>query len=268
MSVSNTSIMTGRSTATHKSSGRRPHAASRLSCCLKHLISVTLFLVLASAGGADDQIIDLSSFRSGLSAAELPADWEPLNFPKIDSVTRYEVVEDPTYGPVIEAHSDGGAGAIVRPVLIDPRHYPLLSWYWKIDQTLPGSSLVDKEGDDFPVRLMVSFGNSAAGDNGFTKSGFQDKTICYVWTAADPVDTFAENPHHDSVVTVVAADGSSSSGSWRAFSRDIVKDYKRAFSEEPGMITGVALMTDSDNTGSRITAWYGPISLSAHVADN
>lgn len=222
--------------------------------------------MFTSAGFGDDQVIDLSRYRSGLSAGELPADWEPLSFPKIDSVTRYEVVEDPTYGPVIEAHSDGGAGAIVRSVLIDPRHYPLLNWSWKIDRTLPGSSLVDKKGDDFPVRLMVSFGNSAAGGDALVKNGFQDKTLCYVWTAADPVDTFAENPHHDSVVTVVAAAGSS--GSWRSFSRDIVKDYRRAFSEEPGMITGVALMTDSDNTGSRITAWYGPISLSAPAADN
>ena len=33
-------------------------------------------------------------------------------------------------------------------------------------------------------------------------------------------------------------------------------------SEEPPPIAGVALMTDADNTGEAVTAWYGDITLS------
>jgi hypothetical protein len=35
------------------------------------------------------------------------------------------------------------------------------------------------------------------------------------------------------------------------------------FGTEPGQATAVAFMTDTDNTGSSATAWYGDITLAA-----
>ncbi|MGH8593618.1 MAG: DUF3047 domain-containing protein, partial [Gammaproteobacteria bacterium] len=46
---------------------------------------------------------------------------------------------------------------------------------------------------------------------------------------------------------------------WRSEQRNIFDDYRRAFGKDPPMITGVALMTDSDNTGESASAWYGDI---------
>jgi len=37
------------------------------------------------------------------------------------------------------------------------------------------------------------------------------------------------------------------------------EDYKSAFGRKPPMISGVAIMTDSDNTGESTTAFYGDI---------
>jgi len=41
--------------------------------------------------------------------------------------------------------------------------------------------------------------------------------------------------------------------------RNVYEDYKRAFREEPPKISGVAIMTDTDNTGESATAYYGDI---------
>jgi hypothetical protein len=41
--------------------------------------------------------------------------------------------------------------------------------------------------------------------------------------------------------------------------RNIHEDYKQAFGEEPPMISGVAIMTDTDNTRESAIAWYGDI---------
>jgi hypothetical protein len=41
--------------------------------------------------------------------------------------------------------------------------------------------------------------------------------------------------------------------------RNVYEDYKKAFGEEPSMISGVAIMTDTDNTGESATAYYGDI---------
>ena len=41
------------------------------------------------------------------------------------------------------------------------------------------------------------------------------------------------------------------------------EDFRDAFGEEPGPLIGIALMTDADNTGEQINAWYGALSLSS-----
>ena len=38
-------------------------------------------------------------------------------------------------------------------------------------------------------------------------------------------------------------------------------DYREAFGEEPPPVVGIAIMSDSDNTGEKATAWYGDILL-------
>lgn len=39
----------------------------------------------------------------------------------------------------------------------------------------------------------------------------------------------------------------------------MLDDFHRAFGSSELRITGVALMTDTDNTGDSTTAWYGDI---------
>ena len=50
-------------------------------------------------------------------------------------------------------------------------------------------------------------------------------------------------------------------GQWVTAERDIVADYRRAFGTEPPPIVGIAIMSDSDNTGESARAWYGDVSL-------
>ncbi|MEP1705203.1 MAG: DUF3047 domain-containing protein, partial [Marinobacter sp.] len=50
-------------------------------------------------------------------------------------------------------------------------------------------------------------------------------------------------------------------GEWVTVERDIVADYRKAFDREPPKLVGVAIMSDSDNTGASATAWYGDVSL-------
>ena len=53
--------------------------------------------------------------------------------------------------------------------------------------------------------------------------------------------------------------GSAKVNQWANEEQNIYEDYKKAFGEEPPMISGVAIMTDTDNTGESTTAYYGDI---------
>jgi hypothetical protein len=61
---------------------------------------------------------------------------------------------------------------------------------------------------------------------------------------------------------IVIRSGNKHAGKWMYEKRNIIEDYRRAFGEEPGKITGIAIMTDTDNTGESASAWYGDIKLS------
>jgi len=46
---------------------------------------------------------------------------------------------------------------------------------------------------------------------------------------------------------------------WVNEERNVYEDYRKAFGEEPPMVSGVAIMTDTDNTGESAIAYYGDI---------
>jgi hypothetical protein len=58
---------------------------------------------------------------------------------------------------------------------------------------------------------------------------------------------------------IVASSGAAGVGSWQELSRDVADDYRRAFGEEPGRMFAYGLLSDTDNTGETVEAWYGEI---------
>ena len=60
---------------------------------------------------------------------------------------------------------------------------------------------------------------------------------------------------------IVADSGVARLGSWQQVRRDLLEDFRRAYGEEPGPITGIGIMTDTDNTGAQAQSWYGDIAL-------
>ena len=43
--------------------------------------------------------------------------------------------------------------------------------------------------------------------------------------------------------------------------RNVYEDYRRAFGKEPPRVSGVAIMTDTDNTQERAAAYYGDLTF-------
>ncbi len=60
---------------------------------------------------------------------------------------------------------------------------------------------------------------------------------------------------------IVIESGDKNKNTWMQEKRNIADDYRLAFGEEPPIISGVAIMTDSDNTKESAVAWYGDITF-------
>ncbi|HEX5645883.1 MAG TPA: DUF3047 domain-containing protein [Nitrospira sp.] len=213
-------------------------------------------------------VIEVAKFSGATLGQTVPDGWKPLSFKKIPRSTKYEVVKDGNK-TVVRADSDVSASGLTKEVKINPREYPIIRWSWKINNLVQKSDATRKDGDDYPARVYVTFeydpDKVSVGKKLKYKAGqllFGDipiGAISYVWETKAPVSAILDNAYTDFVKMIVVQSGPNNVGLWIDESRNIYEDYKKAFGEEPPMINGVAIMSDTDNTKERAVAYYGDI---------
>jgi len=232
------------------------------------LVGVGLLIAPACLWAQSGAVLEVGKFSASQVGTALPDGWKPLTFKKIPKYTSYEVVKDGGV-TVVKAVSEASASGLTKPVVIDPKEYPIVRWRWKIDNVLQRSDVALKEGDDFPARLYITFeydpDKVSFGKKLKFKAGralFGDIPIAalnYIWDTKAPVGTIVENAYTDFAKMVIVESGAQNVGIWVDEERNIYEDYKKAFGEEPPMINGVAIMSDTDNTKEQATAYYGDI---------
>ncbi len=85
------------------------------------------------------------------------------------------------------------------------------------------------------------------------------RAISYIWGSNSPAGAMIANAYTDHIMMFVVQGGSDKLRQWVTEERNVYEDYQQAFGEEPAMISGVAIMTDTDNTQESAIAWYGDI---------
>lgn len=207
------------------------------------------------------------------SGAVLPSGWEPwiLHPTKAKTQYRLERIEGSS-GYVMRADADSSASGLATEFRMEPSRRPYIEWRWRIEGLIPGADNTDRYADDSPVRVVLAFD----GDKSqlslrdrmfferarlFTGRDMPYATLMYIWENNKPVGTVIENPHTGRVRKIVVASGPAGVQEWKTFRRNIVEDYKLAYGKLPGKLVGVAILTDTDNTKEKVTAWYGDIKL-------
>ena len=215
-------------------------------------------------------VIEVGTFSSDQPGAGLPAGWKPLTFKKIPKQTEYVLVKDGQQ-VVVKATSEASASGLTKEVSINPQDYPIVRWRWKVENLLQRSDVSRKDGDDYPARLYITFAydpdHVSFGKKLKYKAGralFGDIPIGalnYIWETKSPIGAIVENAYTDFAQMIVVESGPQKVGMWVDEERNIYEDYMKAFGEEPPLINGVAIMSDTDNTKERAVAFYGDISF-------
>jgi hypothetical protein len=239
---------------------------------LTKVISVVTILLLLPSWTSHAQlgdVIEVGKFSAEVIGNSSPAGWKPLTFKKIDRHTIYTLVQDGNE-VVVKAVAESSASGLVREIKINPKEYPTVQWRWKVTNILKKGDVKRKEGDDYPVRIYITFEYDPSRLGLFDKAKYEMirllygqyppiGAINYLWESKAPEGTMVPNPYTDRVVMIVVESGESKLNQWVSEEQNIYEDYKKAFGQEPPMISGVAIMTDTDNTGDSATAYYGDI---------
>ena len=222
-------------------------------------------LICAQSG----PVIEVGNFSEAGVGDALPAGWKPLTFKKIEKHTLYALVtDDGTL--VVKAISEASASGLIRDIQIDPQEYPIVRWRWKVSNILKKGNVHRKDGDDYPARLYITFKYDPRMLSFSERLKYQAAkmwygeypplaAVNYIWESHAAIGTMVPNPYTDRVMMMVVESGAEKLNQWASEERNIYEDYKRAFGEEPPLISGVAIMTDTDNTGESAKAYYGDI---------
>ena len=230
-------------------------------------IALPMFSATTLAQPAD--AIEVGKFSAEAVGNALPAGWKPLTFKKIERHTAYALVKE-DHTEVVKAVAEASASGLVREIKINPKEYPILQWSWKVSNILKKGDVHRKEGDDYPARLYITFEYDASQLGFFEKTKYEMikllygqyppiGAINYIWESKTPVGTMVPNPFTDRVMMFVVESGETKLNQWVNEKRNLYEDYQKAFGKEPPMISGVVIMTDTDNTGESAIAYYGDI---------
>lgn len=200
-------------------------------------------------------------WRSGWSTFALPG----------KKLTRYEpgLIDGQ---PVLRAQSSASASMFRRSLRVPPGELGSVQFSWQVPQAITEADLSDRDREDSPVRVILSFDGNRSSLSAANQMLFElaealtgevppYATLMYVWDNHAALESVIPGGRSDRIRKIVVDAGPHHLGAWRHHQRDVAADFRRAFGEEPGLLTGVAVMTDSDNTRSEATAFYGPLQL-------
>lgn len=204
------------------------------------------------------------------SQASQASPWQPLHLPGKRQTRFTHALHQGR--AAIQANANRSASMLRRPANIPAADLGALSFSWQAPKLIDLSNMAERDTEDSVVRVILTFEgnrskfsakNNMLSDLSLALTGEElpYATLMYVWCNTRPVGTIITNPRTDRIRKLVLESGPANLGKWLDYERDIRADFIQAFGEEPGALTGIALMTDTDNTQSKATAWYGPIRL-------
>jgi hypothetical protein len=172
----------------------------------------------------------------------------------------------------IKAVANKSASAYARRANIALGDGTKILWSWQVEALIKGADSRDKNTEDSPARLVLTFDGDKSTlpikDQLFLERASlilgrsaPYSTLMYVVANDSPLDSVITNPHSNRIKKIVVASGQDSTMRWQSFERNVAQDYKKAYGYMPGRLIGVALFTDTDNTGEHATAYYGSITI-------
>jgi hypothetical protein len=214
----------------------------------------------------------IAPFSANAAGADWPRDWEKLVVSRVKASTGYRLVDDGQNGVVVQARARRSASGLMQALDIDPRQWPVVVWRWRLTALIDGADNTDRHAEDSPARLLLFFDGDRARlpqrdqvalelADTLTGRRVPYATLMYIWENREPVGAVIRSAHTGRVRMVVAGSGGDGLGHWHRLERDFVADFERAFGEAPGRLIGVGIMTDTDNTGAEVEAFYGDIEL-------
>lgn len=218
--------------------------------------------------GASPAVLKAAQKLFFTPAMDVP--WEPFFFPG----KRYQAFEPVQVAgrAALQVRAKSSVSILRQRFVPSLESVGRLSFSWRVDGLPADADLAMSSHADSAVRVVLAFDGDRTRwtprnhrmsemSRLLTGEELPYASLVYVWSAKHEPGTVVVNPRTDRIRKLVLDSDVTKVGQWRDHARDVRADFRLAFGEEPGPLRLVALMTDTDNTDSQLTAWYGSLRL-------
>ena len=158
-------------------------------------------------------------------------------------------------GNFIKAEAEGKGSGLGKEVLIDLLKTPYINITWKVEKDLSGIVENSKKGHDYAARVFVikKTGSTA----------LSNRAINYVFSSNNEVGKNWHSPYTKKSIDYVLSSTKNNLNIWVTVKANVKEDFMKMHGIEVSDISGVAIMTDTDNSKLKAISYYQDIYFSA-----
>ena len=157
-------------------------------------------------------------------------------------------------GSFIKAEALGKGSGLGKEIKIDLLKTPFINITWKVEKDLSGIVENSKKGHDYAARVFVikKTGSTA----------LSNRAINYVFSSNNEVGKNWPSPYTKKSIDYVLSSTKKNHNIWVTVKANVKEDFMKLHGIEVSEISGVAIMTDTDNSKLKAISYYQNIYFS------
>ena len=180
-------------------------------------------------------------------------EFKTLKVNKVKGETKWSLDSNEN-GNFIKAEAEGKGSGLGKEVKIDLLKTPFINITWKVEKDLSGIVENSKKGHDYAARVFV-----------IKKTGstlLSNRAINYVFSSNNDVGENWPSPYTKKSIDYVLSSTKDNLNNWVTVKANVKEDFMKMHGIDVLDISGVAIMTDTDNSKLKAISYYQNIYFS------
>ena len=158
-------------------------------------------------------------------------------------------------GNFIRAEAEGVGSGLGKEILINLNKTPFINITWKVEKDLPGIIENSKKGHDYAARVFVVKKTG--------KTVLSNRAVNYVFSSNNSINENWTSPYTKKSVDYVLSTTKDNLNKWVTVKANVKDHFKKLHSLDLNELSGIAIMTDTDNSKLKAISYYQNIYFSS-----
>ena len=181
-------------------------------------------------------------------------EFKSLKVKKVKGKTNYSIGFNKN-GNYLKAEAEGKGSGLGKEIKVNILNTPFINITWKIEKDLSGIVENSKKGHDYAARVFVIKKTGA--------TALSNRAINYVFSSNNLVGENWPSPYTKKSIDYVLSTTKDYFNEWVTVKANVKKHFKELHNLEIDEISGVAIMTDTDNSKLKAISYYQNIYFSS-----